>query len=593
MDQKKIKNIVANCLWPKNEPKCGDEYRRLSGKVERFCKMINTNDDMKQIFPIEWLSDEEIAVLCISFIKRNTKKNRYIFTKLGNKSLTYNYDELVTKDEIYTEGEYETKNKELMEDEIEVGLNRIKNTSDLFVYRRIPYADEKTFEYILKDLEEWSMDCKYISFNLSDRLKRRFLETNHLICVRTYLECAYDIIHVLLKYFIVFNDNIKYRREKLLQLKCELEKVCSKKDNYVSKLKEKLEDREPRYRELFKQFRHPEEKFEELLQMTFKENANKIIAPFIEILYFRAKFNSKEKIWNWLEEEMITDQQLFGKDPLILDVDVDSNNKELVENFITEGLEVKNYKVKYDETIKFINIMHGNMRGLDHIISKIDFEIKELRIQIKFFDLFLQANRKPQLEHLKMTMRYAKETKRDLAKARQIFIRDREEYKKRKQIIRYHDMLLERRKEIDASIEILTKIFQLSEYKGDLEIEDIKDEAANIRLIKVYFREIFMSKVLCYDEENHKKQRAQSIVREILAGNKVSSFQMKFLKEKINRGYCRELGLLEEYKCSNDILIICKNILLRCLYYENEIKIFSELHNEFCNILRLISKYSK
>lgn len=617
MDEKKIKEIVVECLWPKKFAKYGNDYRNLTGRIERFCKRIKVDDSLQQIFPVECLSDEEIAALCISFIRRD-KKNKYILTKLKNKSSVYDYNELAIQENIDSkiedgalEEEIEDKNleKEIkdedlldeiedetilsefdkkLEDKLDYLLSEIEDSSYCFVYRRIPYADNRTtFIRILEDLEKWSIECIDRCSEFSDCMKMFAVKRNQLISVRIYIGCMCNIIYALLMHFI--SGDIGYKKEKLSQLECNLEEVYSKMDNYILELKQELGCREERYKALFKQLGFSEEKSKEQLKIVFQENADRIVSVFIEILYFNAKCNNTEKIWNWLKKEMTSDQQLFGKTPLIINVNENGNNKEWEKEFITEGVEVKKYEEKYKQIIKFINIIRGNTMKLNDFIDKIELELQELRSQKKFFDLLLKANRKPQVDHFKAVMKYTEVIKRDLEEAEQIFMRDRKEYTKIKQNIGYDDILRKQRKEIDDLCEKLNAMFELNEYKDDLE----KEEDIDTISIKVYFREIFMSKVRCIDEGNGRKQRAQSIVREILAGNKVGSLQMKFLIEKINRGYYRELGLLEEYEYVKKILIVCENILLRCLYHEDEKKIFYELHKKFCDILELILIYSE
>lgn len=101
--------------------------------------------------------------------------------------------------------------------------------------------------------------------------------------------------------------------------------------------------------------------------------------------------------------------------------------------------------------------------------------------------------------------------------------------------------------------------------------------------IKVVYREIFLSKIK-YNDKN-----ANTIVKSILGEKEFAVFSSEkeslFLREKINRGFFREDGLIEEYRLKNNI---------QKQLYEILLKIYSNMNLGYqrSNIIRLYEKVS-
>ena len=141
--------------------------------------------------------------------------------------------------------------------------------------------------------------------------------------------------------------------------------------------------------------------------------------------------------------------------------------------------------------------------------------------------------------------------------------------------------------EIKSAKRIITENQNINDYNGKLKtarifIDIMADYGGRqcysscVQDIKVYFREIFVSK------SSYKRRMAHRIVNEYLEqvalakkeGQAVPAFDKRshymFIREKINRGYFREKGLSKEYIGKIDFERKLYNLLLRLyLFYDN------------------------
>ena len=159
MDFKKIKDTVIREQWG-DEGRYGDDYRNLSKQVDNFLSYLKKENSPLQWFPLNLMSNQEIADLICTYINRS-KENRLLLNNLNHKGMRYNYSDLIVDNpkhkhemEILIEAEPRLKDfktlkiKELCEN-INIDLVGAKNvgykkTANIF----LEYIDTIEFEII-------------------------------------------------------------------------------------------------------------------------------------------------------------------------------------------------------------------------------------------------------------------------------------------------------------------------------------------------------------------------------------------------------------------------------------------------------------
>lgn len=89
MDFKKIKDTVIREQWG-DEGRYGDDYRNLSKQVDNFLSYLKKENSPLQWFPLNLMSNQEIADLICTYINRS-KENRLLLNNLNHKGMRYNY----------------------------------------------------------------------------------------------------------------------------------------------------------------------------------------------------------------------------------------------------------------------------------------------------------------------------------------------------------------------------------------------------------------------------------------------------------------------------------------------------------------------
>lgn len=265
-----------------------------------------------------------------------------------------------------------------------------------------------------------------------------------------------------------------------------------------------------------------------------------------------------------------------------------------------------------------------HFENLDYIKSYIDYVINDI-LQLVVYKIIPNS----EIDTLAILQKLSTETKKLSSEIDIQLIRKREEQKKKndltaRRIMLYFSAYLKHRSKLKEEIEIYTKLKEEAkqvttlfnnvpkEYQAAkviLSEEEIKgakviitegenvpkfeEKMANVRMfidimriyggrqcysnclqdLKVYFREIYMSKV------THKRQQTRKIVEDYiekvefaLTNNEpIPEFNMHsqymFVREKISRGYFREKGLLPEYFEKVEFTNEFYNLLLKIYWF--------------------------
>lgn len=200
-----IKELVIRQEW-KDESKSGDEYRSLSKQIDNFLDFMDDKTTPLYWMPIDVMTEDEIAQIICSFIKRNkeNKINRLILNNLDYEGIRYNYFSFVahtpsnvrTQEIIY---EVTPKLRDAKQWEIKEVMHDISNLwkSDTTYIRKISATDHWLHDIVACVLDE----------------KRMYLVLGLGFTNPRYIEEFIDVVayaaKLVIKNMIIFNDNAK------------------------------------------------------------------------------------------------------------------------------------------------------------------------------------------------------------------------------------------------------------------------------------------------------------------------------------------------------------------------------------------------
>ncbi|WP_342440933.1 hypothetical protein MHB65_15310 [Lysinibacillus sp. FSL K6-0075] len=250
----------------------------------------------------------------------------------------------------------------------------------------------------------------------------------------------------------------------------------------------------------------------------------------LQFLVYRVIVNEnirdKQKIINSLSEKLKMLLSLMNKQ-LERKRTEQQNQNRLTSNILTEYFTA--YRTHYNRYFKEL-----------HILNTLKLEIEEDT------DLFSPLNEKYKAEKILLSEEEIKSSKSIITEGHPIY-----DYEKK--------------------LEETRKIIKIMCFYGGRQCSPncLQD-------IKVYFREIYMSKVKYKEKEKDKGKQTLAIVRDylkLIESGGIQPFektaQYMFFREKISRGYFIEMGLLDLYVAKADIHEKLYNLLLKLyLFYD-------------------------
>lgn len=111
-------------------------------------------------------------------------------------------------------------------------------------------------------------------------------------------------------------------------------------------------------------------------------------------------------------------------------------------------------------------------------------------------------------------------------------------------------------------------------------------DANNLVLLRIVYREIFMNKARLPDY--NRNNTSMTIARRMLGDEQVENREELFLEKKIQRGFFRETGLLQEYVLFNSILREYREMLLQVVSLPNDLLMYQGLKTILDEVLRII-----
>ena len=354
MDFKKIKDTVIREQWG-DEGRYGDDYRNLSKQVDNFLSYLKKENSPLQWFPLNLMSNQEIADLICTYINRS-KENRLLLNNLNHKGMRYNYSDLIVDNpkhkhemEILIEAEPRLKDfktlkiKELCEN-INIDLVGAKNvgykkTANIF----LEYIDTIEFE-IIKEKELFK--CIGLDFLNTD-----YIEQFIMVCER--------ITYGSLFYFVVENDNIY---DKLAILK-RSEEMLIKAEKTIHKEVEVARQNYKKSRDFHQEY-----------YKTTPRKMDEISIFFVQFLERKSYYEEMDIIADLLVNSSKNDD-MFSKEQYYNVYDtVEEYDKNELKIYLCDRTKVPNYEIKLKEIMDLMDLAFE--RGNYWASSKNAFDLK-------------------------------------------------------------------------------------------------------------------------------------------------------------------------------------------------------------------------